>query len=242
MPKTLTTNDFINRANEIHNNFYDYSHVVYINMHTKVKIVDPELGEFWQSPVGHIGQKQGHPGRRYIKMAAKRRKPIEKFIAQAQQKHGNLYDYSKVVYTHCDNKVCIIDPEYGEFWQSPYQHLNSHGCPARTAEKKWQIHLDHIIPISIIKSSKRQCNEWVKERPLHKFLDSEKNLIPVNAKFNRDKSDYVTIHTKKVSASSIRNNYDAIAYLIQTLLNVDPTDIINQDKQYVQEYLGIHDK
>ena len=242
MPKTLTTVDFINRANKIHNNFYDYSQTVYTNMHTKVKIIDPELGEFWQSPLGHIGQKQGHPGRRYIKMANKRRKPLEVFIQQAREKHGDLYDYSKVVYTTVDTKVCIIDPEYGDFWQSPYQHLNSHGCPARTAEKKWVIHYDHIIPLSILNTANRSFNRWYVDRPLYKFLNSEINLKPVTAKFNCDKSDFVTINGKKVSASSVRNNYDIIAHLINKLLKVNPAEIIKEDQQFVNDYFGISDK
>jgi hypothetical protein len=238
MPKTLTTADFINRANKIHNNFYDYSHVVYTNMHTKVKIIDLELGEFWQAPMGHL-QGQGHPGRRYTKMANKRRKPMAVFIQQAREKHGNLYDYSKVVYTTVDTKVCITDPEYGEFWQSPYQHLNSHGCPARTAEKKWEIHYDHIIPLSILNTANRSFNKWYIDRPLYEFLNSEINLKLVSAKFNCDKSDFVTVNGKKVSASSVRNNYNVIAHLISKLLSIDPAEIIKKDQQFVNNYFGI---
>jgi hypothetical protein len=147
-----------------------------------------------------------------------------------------------VIYTSIDNKVCIIDPKYGEFWQSPYQHLNSHGCPARTAEKKWLIHIDHIIPLSIVHSNRKQYTQWNKLRPLYNFLNSNINLHKVTAKFNRDKSDYITINNKIIAACSVRNNYDVIAYLIKTLLGVDPTDIIEQDKQYVKEYLDIIDK
>lgn len=47
MPKYLTTSDFIVRAKNVHGTFFDYSKVEYINMHTKVKIIDPEYGEFW---------------------------------------------------------------------------------------------------------------------------------------------------------------------------------------------------
>jgi hypothetical protein len=238
MPKQISTEDFIARANNIHNNFYDYSQVLYTKMHAKVKIIDPEYGEFWQSPMGHL-QGQGHPGRRYIKMAAKRRKPLELFIQQSRNKHGDLYDYSKVVYTTVDTKVCIIDPDYGEFWQSPYQHLNSHGCPARTAEKQWVMHIDHIIPLSIVCSSRKKYNDWNKDRPLYKFLNTDANLHEVTAKFNNDKNDYVTINNKQITASSIRNNYEAIGYLIKTQLNTDPTDILEQDKQHVQKYLGL---
>lgn len=238
MPKLITTSDFITKANKIHNNYYDYSHTVYTRMHDKVKILDPIYGEFFQTPVGHL-QGQGHPKHGKIKAANKRRTTLEAFINKANKIHNNLYDYSKVIYTHCDEKVCIIDPIYGEFWQSPYQHLNSHGCPERTKSKKWIIHYDHVIPLSIIRSSRKKYNSWGKNRPLYKFLNSEINLQPVKAKFNLDKNDTVVINGKTISASSVRNNYDIIAYLIKHTLKIDPEFIINDDKQYMLDYFDL---
>jgi hypothetical protein len=138
--------------------------------------------------------------------------------------------------------VCIIDPEYGEFWQSPYQHLNSHGCPARTTEKKWIIHYDHIIPLSILFTNNRSFDRWYVERPLYKFLNSDINLKPVTAKFNRDKSDFVTINDKRVSANTVRNNYMIIGYLINHLLNVNPDKVIAEDQKYINDYFGFNGK
>jgi len=238
MPKSLTTSQFIEKAIKVHRNYFDYSQVLYTNMWQKVKIIDPDLGEFWQTPGGHL-QGQGHPEKRYSKAAAKRRRTLEEFIAEAKVKHGNLYNYSKVNYTHCDSKVCIIDPVYGEFWQSPYQHLNSHGCPARTKDKKWEIHIDHIIPLSILHTGNRSFDKWFIDRPLYTFLNSDINLISVTAKFNRDKSDFILINDKTVSASSVRNNYDIIAFLIKNLLKVEPDDIIKADQQFVKNYFGL---
>ena len=44
--------------------------------------------------------------------------------------HGDKYDYSKVVFKNVDEKVCIICKEHGEFWQTPYKHINrKQGCP-----------------------------------------------------------------------------------------------------------------
>lgn len=43
--------------------------------------------------------------------------------------HGDKYDYSKVEYTGKDNKVCIICPEHGEFWQIANNHMRGTGCP-----------------------------------------------------------------------------------------------------------------
>lgn len=53
---------------------------------------------------------------------------IDEFIRRAREKHGDKYDYSKVVYKSKDENVCIICPEHGEFWQTPANHYK-HGCP-----------------------------------------------------------------------------------------------------------------
>jgi len=44
---------FINESNKIHNNKYDYSKTKYINHKTKVIIICPIHGEFYQSPINH---------------------------------------------------------------------------------------------------------------------------------------------------------------------------------------------
>lgn len=46
--------DFIAKANEIHNNFYKYSKVDYVNNRTKVTITCPIHGDFQQRPEHHI--------------------------------------------------------------------------------------------------------------------------------------------------------------------------------------------
>jgi hypothetical protein len=65
---------FIKEACNVHGNFYDYSKAVYINNKTKICIVDPVYGEFWQIPYKHLNG-QGHPKR---KKESKLEKEIEK--------------------------------------------------------------------------------------------------------------------------------------------------------------------
>jgi len=50
----LTTNEFIQKAKEIHGEKYDYSKVNYINSDTKVEIICPKHGSFWQFPTNHL--------------------------------------------------------------------------------------------------------------------------------------------------------------------------------------------
>jgi hypothetical protein len=65
-----------------------------------------------------------------------RRKTTSEFIQEAQTIHNGLYDYSKVEYINGREKVLIIDPEYGEFWQIPGNHLKGFGNPKRSGLKK----------------------------------------------------------------------------------------------------------
>ena len=60
-----------------------------------------------------------------------KKKTKEEFIKDAIDVHGDKYDYSKVDYVNSNTKVCIIcpEPEHGEFWQTPSNHLNGQGCP-----------------------------------------------------------------------------------------------------------------
>jgi hypothetical protein len=52
----------------------------------------------------------------------------EKFIEKSKIKHGDKYDYSKVVYTLAKDKVTIICKTHGEFIQTASDHLGGCGC------------------------------------------------------------------------------------------------------------------
>ena len=120
----MNTQEFIEKAKKIHNNKYDYSKVEYVNVKTKVCIICPEHGEFWQTPDSHINGKSGCP-----KCGGTERLTIENFAKKACEVHSNKYDYSKVEYVNNQTKVCIVCPEHGEFWQTPMKHLVGRGCP-----------------------------------------------------------------------------------------------------------------
>lgn len=59
--KKADINDLIERSNIIHGKKYDYSKVVYTNMHTKVCIICPLHGEFFQNFNNHLLNKNGCP-------------------------------------------------------------------------------------------------------------------------------------------------------------------------------------
>lgn len=129
MPKRRTLEEFITRAREVHGDKYDYSKAEYKGVHTKICIICPKHGEFWQEPNNHISRKTICPKCSKENVADKYRFTTEEFARRANEVHKGKYDYSKVEYRGTDEKVCIICPEHGEFWQAPHNHLNGFGCP-----------------------------------------------------------------------------------------------------------------
>ena len=127
MIKKLTTQDFIERTKKVHGDKYDYSKVEYINSQTKICIICPQHGEFWQTPNAHLNG-SGCPKCGRMTQASKRALSKEDFIERAKMVHGDKCDYSKVEYINARTKVCIICPIHGEFWQIPNEHLNGCGC------------------------------------------------------------------------------------------------------------------
>lgn len=66
----------------------------------------------------------------------KKRRTTEEFIELAKRVHGDKYDYTKVNYIFNREKVCIICPIHGEFWQTPNSHLQGKGCPKCVGKNK----------------------------------------------------------------------------------------------------------
>nr|DAY73207.1 MAG TPA: restriction enzyme [Caudoviricetes sp.] len=124
----ITTEIFIARAVKVHGDKYIYDKVKYKDMNTKVCILCPIHGEFWQTPDNHL-QGKGCPICGFKSMAEKQTKNTEYFIEMSKLIHGCKYDYTRVEYISAKKKVCIVCPEHDEFWQSPNNHLNGQGCP-----------------------------------------------------------------------------------------------------------------
>jgi len=125
---SLKTNEnFIKQAKEKHNDKYDYSKVEYANNHTKVCIICPEHGEFWQTPSSHLNG-HGCPMCAVEKRKELQKIPLSEFVKKANEIHNCKYDYSKVNYECIKDKVEIICPEHGSFMQMAQDHLNGHGC------------------------------------------------------------------------------------------------------------------
>ena len=120
--------DFIKRARTKHGDKYDYSFVNYKTIKSKVAIICPTHGLFYQIAQNHL-YGQGCPKCRYIKISEKIKKDTAYFIEKAHIVHGDRYDYSKTKYRSANEYVTITCAKHGDFIQKASSHLSGSGCP-----------------------------------------------------------------------------------------------------------------
>jgi len=120
--------EFIKKAKEVHGNKYDYSKVNYVNIQTKIIIICPTHGGFKQIPNAHL---RGAICIKcsYIERGEYKNKTTEEFIKDAEEIHGNRYNYSLVNYIGANDKIKIICPDHGIFKQKAANHTQGQGCP-----------------------------------------------------------------------------------------------------------------
>ena len=74
------------------------------------------------------------------------KKTLEQIIDDFKNKHGDKFDYSRVVYVNIDTPVKIICPKHGLFQSTPYSHIKSkHGCLKCTKKSSSYHHNKFIV-------------------------------------------------------------------------------------------------
>lgn len=139
--RKLTIEEFIEKARKIHDNKYDYSKVEYISNKTKVKIICPIHGEFWQTPKNHMNG-QGCPECGKEKASTWSQNNYQHFIDESQTRFGEIYNFPHIEseYINSHSKVTIQCKKCGNvFSKIAGDHLTSKsgGClKCRNFKKK----------------------------------------------------------------------------------------------------------
>lgn len=122
---------FIRRAVSKYGNRFDYSLSKYTNIDTKVTIVCPSHGSFFQTPYIHLRSQYGCPMCAIVESGKRRRIAVEEAIHRAHQIHGDLYDYSNVTKTYqtFQSSVELICRRHGSFFVDFGHHIHQGiGC------------------------------------------------------------------------------------------------------------------
>ena len=129
--KRDSLDEFIKKANDVHNTKYCYDKVIVGSPTEGVTIGCPIHGDFSKTRGAHL-YGVGCPGCGIAAGIDKRRRTTEQFVEIAHEIHGTMYDYSLTDYITGHKLVQIICPIHGIFWQAPANHIhrnNPQGCP-----------------------------------------------------------------------------------------------------------------
>lgn len=233
------TNEFIEKSKLIHNNKYDYSKVEYITNRTPVIITCHEHGDFEQVPYHHLGG-EGCPKCKYENISQSQRLSDNDVLKRFKEVHGGKYDYSKMVYTGIDNKVCIICSEHGEFYQDPWVHIKGCGCPKCAStlslnETELLNTLKELVGTNKVLERVRSLFDDRKEYdiviPEYKLCIEYNGLYWHSTKFNRIDKNYHLNKTLKCNENGYRlihifedeyvNHKDIVLSKLKHILNVD---------------------
>lgn len=126
--------DILKEFHDVHNDEYDYSKFVYVNMKTQGIITCRLHGDFQQTPDSHK-RGSGCPDCAIIKSANAKKKGTEYYYNKFIEVHGDRYEYPDL---HIETNSDIINikcKEHGIFPQMVSNHLAGKGCDKCAREK-----------------------------------------------------------------------------------------------------------
>lgn len=171
----LTLKEFVEKSRKIHKDKYDYSKVKYVNNRTPIELICPKHGSFLQTPDSHLRGSEC-PECARIQRGINNRLTKEEVIKRFKEKHGDIYDYSKVDYKGIDTPIKIRCKKHGYFWQTPYHHMTDNGCPYCKASHL-ELDVKKILENNHIEFDYQKRFKWLKAQSLDFYLPKQNIAI-----------------------------------------------------------------
>lgn len=176
--------NFVSRANEIHNSKYDYSKFRYVSAKTSGIIICPIHGEFTQKPDHHtrknaigcpkcVNLRKKEVSARNVaegKLKGAGITPKEEYLSRLLEKHGDKFTYNLDSYEGISNgTVTLSCKDHGEEIHSPISLLSSsHGCASCAAlirkaskTKSYDNLLEDVVKVHGIKYTLPESNRSI---------------------------------------------------------------------------------
>jgi len=204
-------NYFIEKAKEIHGDKYDYSQAEYTHSHSKIEIICPIHGSFWQKACSHL---EGF-GCKECNIEKKRN---HNYIEKAKEIYGDKYDYSKITsYKNNSTKYEIICKKHGSFFLTLRDHVNKKiecpFCMNENAYTKGEEKIKHFLEknnIKFIYQKKFDDCKKIKNLFFDFYIEGKNTVIEYDGEqhffeksFNQGKHNLAITQER----DNIKNNY-----------------------------------
>ena len=168
--KKMTSEDFIKKANIVHNNFFSYDKCLYKGSGEKVIVKCPYHGYFEVKANNHLNgvnckkcenEKIFHKITKLKKINKSTKKyNTETFIEKSIVIHGDKFSYEKTFYEKNSKKVTITCKLHGDFEITPNHLLSGRGCPK--CSKNYKMNTNEFIEkIRLVHGDKYDYSEVI---------------------------------------------------------------------------------
>ena len=194
----LDTLGFIAKAKQLYGDKYDYSKSVYKDIYSKVCVTCLKHGDLMVIPNSFLRGNGCKKCATELNAIRQKQKAANDFVSKAMLIHGDYYDYSKVNYKSAREKICIICPVHGEFWQTPNGHLNGCECP-KCAHRSWAYSAEEYIELAKKVHPEYNYDEvkYVNNNTLIKVICPEHGVFEI--------SPYYLLHGGQCTECTIRH-------------------------------------
>lgn len=187
MGKKLTQEIMMNRLINKHGNRFDYSKMIYTGAHKNIIITCRKHNHTFSQRIDHhLYGMGGCPKCQAEDVSIFHSSNTKEYIEKAKIIHGDLYDYSKVIYTGSLNNIIIICPIHGEFILIASNHLTGYGCHKCKLESF--SHYDSFI----LRANIKYNNKYDYSKVI--FLDNNekvKIICPIHGLFNQTPNNHM---------------------------------------------------
>ena len=159
-----TQDEFLTKVSELHNKKYDYSLVTYKNISSKIEIICPIHGSFFQRAGGHLkGYGCRLCARKLVGEKCSWTKEI--FLEKAKKVHGNKYLYDKVDFKNGSKKIVLTCKEHGDFSIRPTAHIrNIQGCKKCRLSKGERLIMTELEKQNIIYETQKEFDNCISKK------------------------------------------------------------------------------
>lgn len=176
-----TTPKFIKEAHGVHGYRYSYTKAIYSGNLSPLTIVCKEHGPFPQTPRAHLLGRGCPTCGRLNQHRASKPYTVEQFVEKARAKHGDKYDYSKVVYTTREELIIIVCEKHGPYEQIAKAHLQGRGCTMcgrRLGQGKQRVLTPDEIEFERARKIRNDAYEQHMEDQIRQDEAAERRLTP----------------------------------------------------------------
>jgi len=197
--KKKTTEEFIKRANLVHEHKYDYSRVNYVNKNSNVTIICREHGVFEQQPANHL-HGQGCPGCKGDRISTAKRKGTRQTLEKWISERNSDYEYDLDTFTNFLSPMRITCRKHGDFWQTPGNHFHQNqNCPMCFAANKTSRGEQDVVDYikTLTQDVVTRCRSVISPKEIDIFIPSRNVGIEFHGlHWHADDRESTTLRTK----------------------------------------------